>query len=72
MLDLLVERRFGDLAFLDVHHQPVVRADEADVQSLFELVPPAANHDAVPVAVRLRTRHERRDGLGAAAADALK
>ena len=72
VLDLPVERGFGDFALLNVHHQPVVRADEADVQTLLELVPLAANHDAVPVAVRLRARNQRIHSLGPAAADPLE
>src|SRR5437879_7064066 len=71
-LDLLVERWLGDLAFLDVNHQPVVCADEANIQTLFELVPLAANHDAVPVAIRLRTRNHRRNQRRINAADSLE
>ena len=72
MLDLLVERRLGDLAFLDIHHQPAVGADEADVQALLELVPLAADHDAVAIAVGLRAGNDRRDEPGIKPANALE
>ena len=58
-LDLIIEGGLGDLAFLDVHHQAVVVADEADVQAFLELVPLAADHDAVTIAQRLRARDNR-------------
>src|ERR1035438_9412277 len=44
-LDLLVERGFGDFAFLQIHYQPVVGTEETDVQALFELIPLAADHN---------------------------
>ena len=51
LFDLFVESRLGDLAFLDIHHEPAVGAKEPDVQALFELVPLAADHDPVSVPV---------------------
>src|SRR5437762_8053895 len=60
-LDLFVDGWLGYAALLDVHHQPVVLADEADVEALFEFVPLAADHDAIAVAVRLRARNDRLD-----------
>ena len=70
--DLLVQRRLGDLAFLDVLHQPAVGADEADVQLLLRLVPLAADHDAVAVAVGRRTRNDRRNFIRRNFPDALE
>jgi hypothetical protein len=72
LANLLVDRRLGDFAFLDVHHQPVVRLDEANVQPLLELVPLASNHHAVPVPVRLRTRDDGRNQVTADSPDALE
>src|SRR5205814_264703 len=60
-LDLRVQRRLRDLALLNIHHQPVLRANESDVQPLLELVPLTSNHDPIPVTIRLRTRNHRRD-----------
>ena len=54
ILDLLVERRLGNLAFFDIQHQAAIGSDEANVQALFEFVPLAADHDAVSIAIRLR------------------
>ena len=55
--------RFRNLAFGDVYHEPIVISNEADVQSLFEFVPLAADHDAVAVPVRLRAGdHWRNEG----------
>jgi hypothetical protein len=57
--ELFIQGWFGNLAFLYVHHQAIVISNEADVQSLFELVPLAADHDPVAVAIRLRARDNR-------------
>src|SRR5581483_9848952 len=71
--DLLVEGRFGNLAFLDVHHEAIVGADEADVQALLEFVPLTPNHDAVAIAVRLRAGNNRHDAFrGGKPTDALE
>src|SRR5882672_6842750 len=61
VLDLGVERRLGNKTFLDIHDQAIVGADEADIETLFELVPLAANHDAIAITIRLRTGEQRRD-----------
>ena len=71
-LDLFVENGLRNLAFLEIHHQPTVGAEETDVQTLFELVPLTANHDAVPITVRLRTRYHFRDIAGGDAANPLE
>src|ERR1035438_10104666 len=71
-LDLLIERGFGDLAFLQIHYQPVVGTEETDVQALFELVPLAANHDAVAIAVGLRTGNHWRNKTGVKLANPLE
>ena len=52
--DLLVQRRFRDLAFEDVFDETAVGADEADVEALLRLVPLAADHDAITIAAWLR------------------
>src|SRR2546425_3615817 len=72
VFDLLIKRRLGDGAFLDVDDQPVVSANEANIETLFEFVPLAANHDAIAVAVRLRAREDRRDDCRVKTANALE
>ena len=67
-----VQGGLGDFAFLDVHDQAVVGADEPDVQALFEFVPLTADHDAVAIAVRLRARNHRGDHGRVETADALE
>src|SRR5438874_292903 len=61
--DFRVQRGFRDLAFLDVNHQSVIGPNKPDVQTLFEFVPLAPNHDAIAIAVRRRAwndwRHDR-------------
>src|SRR5713101_1336167 len=54
VFDLLIKRRLGDGTFLDIDDQPVVSANEANIETLFEFVPLAANHNAIAVAIRLR------------------
>lgn len=71
-LDFFVEGGFGDLAFLDVNDEAVVGANETDVEALFGFVPLAANHDAVAVAVRLRTRNDFANDSGIEAGHALE
>src|ERR1019366_7858764 len=71
-LDLLVEGGLCNFAFFKIHHQPAIGTEEADVQTLFELVPLAANHDPVPITVRLRARNYFRDITGGDAANPLK
>src|SRR5436309_2794861 len=70
--DLFVEGRSSDFALLDVHHQAIVGADESNVQALFELIPLAADHDAVSIAIGLRARNHWLDDLRPEAADALE
>src|SRR6185312_15256399 len=72
VLDLFVDGRFGDFAFLDVLHQPAIPAHETDVQLLFRLVPLAANHHAVSIAIGLRAGDDRRNDLARNFADALE
>ena len=71
-LDLFVECRLGDLAFLKIHYEPAVGTEEADVQTLFELVPLAANHNAVPITVGLRARNYFSNITGGDAANPLE
>ena len=61
LLDLRVVGRFGDFALFDVDHKAVIGTDKPDIEPLFELVPLAADHDPIPIAIRLRTRNDRRD-----------
>lgn len=56
--------RLRDRAFLDVHHQPAVVPDKSDGEALLGLVPLAADHDAVAVAVRRGTGDHRRHDVG--------
>lgn len=46
--------------------------NETDVQALFKLVPLAANHDPVPVAIRLRARNDWQYEPGVDATDSLE
>src|ERR1039458_4622770 len=71
-LDLLVKRGFGDFAFLQIHYQPVVGTEETDVQALFELIPLAADHNTVAVAVRLRAGNHWRNKTGVKLANPLE
>src|SRR5690242_15337273 len=61
LLDLFVDGRLGIGALVNVNDQPVVVADEADIEALLELVPLAANHDPIPVTVRLWAGNDRVD-----------
>ena len=69
---LFVDGRFGDFAFLDVLDEAAIPSHEADVEFLLRLVPLAANHDAVAIAIRLRTRNHRSDDIARDFADALE
>ena len=51
LLDLPVQFRFRDFAFLDVLHKFVVVADETDDKPLLPAIPLAAHHDAIAVTV---------------------
>src|SRR5436190_898332 len=59
--DFLVQRGLGYSALLDVNHQPIVGTNKPDVETLFEFVPLAADHDAVAIAIELRAGEQRRD-----------
>ena len=72
MFELLVQSRLSDFAFVNIDDEAVAGPNEADVQTLLELVPLAADHDAVPVAIRLRARHGCGDQVWGETADALK
>ena len=72
VFDLLIKRRLGDGTFLDIDDQAIVGANEANIETLFEFVPLAANHDAIAVAVRLRAREDRRDDCRVKTANALE
>ena len=72
MGDLRIERRLGNGTFLDIDDQAIVRANEANIKTLFEFVPLAANHDAIAVSVRLRARENRRDDCRVKTANALE
>lgn len=68
--DLFVQRRLADFAFVDVHDEAAVGAEEADDQRLRLAIPLAADHEAVAIAVGLRARDDRLDHGGSEAADA--
>ena len=70
--DLFVQRGFGDLTFLDVLDQSAIPSNETDVQPLFRLVPLAANHHAIAVSERFRTRNHGRDDFSGKFPDAFK
>src|SRR5437879_11918437 len=72
IFDLLIERRLGDGTFLDIDDQAIVGANEANVETLFEFVPLAANHDAIAIAIGLRAGEDRRDNCRVKAANALE
>jgi len=72
VLELLVKGWLCQSAFFHVHHQPAVRPDKADIQTLLEFVPLAANHDAIPIPVGLRAGNDRRDESAVKVAQALK
>src|SRR5689334_17787407 len=59
VLNLGVQRRFGNLAFFDIHHQPTIGTNVTDVKSLLEFIPLTSNHYAVAIAIRLRTGNHR-------------
>src|SRR4029077_1729472 len=59
-LNFRIQGRFRDFAFINVHHQPVIRTDEANIEALLEFVPLASNHDSIAIAIRLRTWDHRR------------
>ncbi len=64
LLELFVQGRLGDPAFLDVLDQTAVPAHKTDIEFLFRLVPLAANHDAIAITKRLRTGNHRRHQAG--------
>ncbi len=70
--DLFIEGGGGDFACFNVFHQPAIRANKADVQFLFRLVPLAADHDPVPVAVGAGTGDDRADQIPGDAGEPLK
>src|SRR5688572_28474810 len=72
VLNLAAQFGLGNFAFLDVDNETIVGADETDVQALFGFVPLAANHDAVAVAVRLRTWDDGLNKFWIEAGEALK
>ena len=72
VFDLFVQSRFGNGAFLNIHDQPVVGSDKANIQALFELVPLAANHDAIAIAVRLGAGDKGFDDVWVDPADPLE
>ena len=69
---LLVDGWLGNFAFLDVLDQSAVPSHKADIEFLFRLVPLAANHDAIAVAVGLGTRYDGRHHLAGDFPDALE
>ncbi len=72
LADLAADGGFGDGAFLDFDDEAAVVAQEADDEALGELVPLAADHDAVAVAEGLGGRDDGLDGGVCEAADALE
>ena len=61
MFDLLVEGWLRDLTFIQIHYQPAFSLEKPDVQALLDLVPLAADHDAISIAIRLGTGNYRRN-----------
>src|SRR5438034_6117748 len=70
--ELFVERGFGDSTFLDVNYEPVIVPNETDVQPFFDLVPLAADHDAIAVPIRLPAGNDRLNHRLGQASNALK
>ena len=61
LLDLRIQGRLGDEALFDIDHQPVIRSNKPNVESLLKLVPLAANHDSISIPIRLRAGNHRVD-----------
>ncbi len=72
MQDLFVDGGLGNGAMRDVLDQAAIPAHKPDVQLLLGAIPLAADHHAVPIAVRLRTADHRVDFPALNAADALE
>ena len=72
LFDLGVNCRLSDFAFFEVDHQPIIRADEANVEALLEFVPLAADHNPVTIAIGLRTGNDLTDDIGLQTAESLK
>ena len=70
--ELFVERGFGDFTFLDVNYEPVIVPNETDIQPLFDLVPLAADHDAIAVPIRLPAGNDRPNHRFVQASNPLK
>src|SRR5260221_2996435 len=71
LCDLFVEGWLGDLAPLEVFDQAIGRPDKTDVESLFEFIPLAPNHDSVSVSVWLRSGDHFGGRPGVQAADSF-
>src|SRR5215471_6906498 len=51
LLELRIQRRFGDFALFHVNDQAIFGAHEPDIEALLELIPLAADHDSVSVTI---------------------
>src|SRR5690349_5645932 len=72
ILKLFVDPRLGNLALLDVNDHAIVVTQKPEVQPRFSTVPLAADHDAITVSVRRRTRHHWGDEIARNFADAFE
>ena len=72
MFYLFIEGGFGNRALFNIDHEAVVGPDETDIEALLELIPLAANHDSISIAVGLWTRDDWCDDARIEATNALK
>ena len=71
-LQLLIQRRLGDMAVLQINYQPAVPVEKAIHGALLDLVPLAPHHDAVAIIVRFGAGNEIADYAAVKAADTLE
>src|SRR5690349_13665824 len=71
-LELAVNSRFSNSTLFDVDNEPVVRPQEAQIQTLPGLVPLSADHNAVAITERLGAGENRRHQVRIKPTDALE
>ena len=71
-LQLLIQRRLGDVAVLQIDYQPAVPMKKAVHRALLDLVPLAPHHDSVTVVVGFRAGNEVANHGAVKAADAFE
>ena len=71
-LQLLINRRLGNLARFDIQHQAIVRPEEAQIEALPGFVPLSSNHNAVAVTEGLGAREHRGDQARVQSTNALE